>query len=139
MANDNTKSVKECKIDNSRSLVYVDENTDISLRCGLIGYPAFLQRLTIKKFGSKFSVIKDSSGLYLITIQENIRRLLSRSSFEFQLISVVSNHFDLFLFPLRLYVPKKTIWIAVTMNVSAVGLTIDCCFTRLIKKRNLCE
>jgi len=132
MANDNAKTMKESTIDNSQSLVDIDEDTDISQKCGLFGYrPAFLQKAKSVIWFSVLTfiifVIKDSSTLYLITIQENIRRLLSLSSFEFQLISGVSNLGALvvfFLFPLRHYVPKKTIWIAVAMNVAAIGLFI---------------
>ena len=132
MANDNAKTMKESPIDNSQSLVDVNEDTDISQKCGLLGYrPAFLQKARSVVWFSVLTfiifVIKDSSTLYLITIQENIRRLLSLSSFEFQLISGVSNLGALvvfILFPLRHYVPKKSIWIAVAMNVAAIGLFI---------------
>ena len=132
MANDNTKSLKQSKIDNSQGSVDVDSDTDIAKKCGLFGYrPEFLQKAKSVFWFSVLTfiifVIKDSSGLYLITIQENIRRLLSLSSFEFQLISGVSNLGALavfILFPLRHYVPKKSIWIAVAMNVAAVGLFI---------------
>ena len=45
MANDNAKTMKESTIDNSQSLVDVDEDTYISQKCGLFGYrPAFLQK-----------------------------------------------------------------------------------------------
>jgi len=125
----NEKKVKPSKIDNRQCSVLTDAS---SQECGLFGCrPAFLQKSKSVVWFSVLTfiifVFKDSSGLYLITIQENIRRLLSLSSLQFQLISSVSNIgvvVVFMLFPLRHYVPKKTIWIAVAMNVAAAGLFI---------------
>ena len=126
MTNDN--ELKSRKIDNNESSVHADTSQD----CGLFRFrPAFLQKAKSVVWFSILTfiifVIKDSSTIYLITIQENLIRLLSLSSLQFQLISSVSNIGAVvvfMLFPLRHYIPKKTIWIAVAMNVSAVGLFI---------------
>ena len=99
------------------------------LQCGLLSWrPGFLQRFRHPKYyvATFFLILlfKDASGAFFIGMRIPIGDLFDMTSFQFQIISAISNlgAVPVFLMhPFINYFPKKTLWIYVGVMLSALG------------------